>query len=272
MVSLRVKCYILLLASSLLLLLILVCGTGRCLSRTELTMRTAPTKTISYEVDSSITFLHDKKLFLPSSKLIKTPWMRQIKDYLSNHDSNTIIMVSANHLFEDILFNWLAAAQLQAGITPNKVLILSLDDVIYQTLLDHGIGSVHISSDQVFRLSAHMHTSLSHLWIIRCMVIRLLNYWDYDVMMFDLDAIILKDPRPIFAEFHKSDIVGSQGKYPFQLGHKWGVTLCMGVVLFRSTPSISKNLHPLRYTYVIINLQCNIERLIIKVLFAKRLY
>lgn len=187
-------------------------------------------------INSSLTFLHSKKLFISYSRFKQSHWIQQLVYHLQQHNSNQIILITADHLYEDIFFNWLAAAHLKAQISIHDVLILSLDDILCQTLLDYNIETVCVRKHEVIDLSAEMHTSLSHVWIIRCMITRLLNYWGYDVLMFDLDAVLLKDPRPLFEHFKQSDIIGSQGKYPFELSREWGgVTLCMGVVMFRST-------------------------------------
>ena len=192
-------------------------------------------------INSSLTFLHSKNLFISYSRFKKSHWMQQLMYHLQQHNSNQIILITADHLYEDIFFNWLAAAHLKAQIGIHDVLVLSLDDVLCQTLLDYDIETVCVRKDEVIHSSAEMHTSLSHVWIIRCMIARLLNYWGYDVLMFDLDAVLLKDPRPLFEHFKQSDIIGSQGKYPFELSREWGgVTLCMGVVMFRSTHPTGK--------------------------------
>lgn len=246
MSSLKSKWYIWLLSVCLSLLVIVIVmqrwssSLPAALESMSLPSNTSHRHVKTVPIDSSVVFLHNKNLFISLSHLKKTRWMNQLLEYLYHHDSNIILLVTANQMFEGILFNWLAAAQLRAHICPTNVLILSLDDVIYQTLLENGIVSIRIATDEVIRSSALLHTTLSHLWIIRCMITRLLNYWGYDVIMFDLDAVILKDPLPLFKKFPKSDIIGSQGKYPFKLGQKWGVTLCMGVVLFRSTSSTGK--------------------------------
>ena len=191
-------------------------------------------------INSSLIFLHRKNIFLSIDHLKQSQWMQQLLLYLENLNSNQVILVTANRLFDDILFNWLAVAHLKAQISLSSILILSLDEIICQTLLNYDIKTVCVDKHKVLRSSAVLHTSLSHVWIIRCMIVRLLNNWGYNVLMFDLDAVLMKDPRPLFEKYKESDIIGSQGRYPFQLSRAWGVTLCMGAVLFRNTLSTGK--------------------------------
>jgi hypothetical protein len=63
----------------------------------------------------------------------------------------------------------------------------------------------------------------------------LLNHWGFDVAMIDTDALLLKDPWPLFEKYPESGIVASQGKFPNELNAKWGTALCVGVILIRSS-------------------------------------
>ncbi len=67
---------------------------------------------------------------------------------------------------------------------------------------------------------------------------RLLNYWGYDVANFDSDAILLKNPLPLFysEEYASSDVIGTfGGSLSGALHNKWGVVVCMVVIFLRST-------------------------------------
>lgn len=58
-----------------------------------------------------------------------------------------------------------------------------------------------------------------------------------NVLMSDADALWLADPKPYFdlAGAMNSSIVASRGSFPTRLGRRWGATMCMGFILFRST-------------------------------------
>jgi hypothetical protein len=184
-------------------------------------------------------FLHCNVL-QSTDDLEKSQWMKDLQDYVQPRESKELLLVSSNYEFEEILINWLAAAQVNAGITLEDILILSLDKLLYKSLLEVGIHSIYIDVEEIISSSASINTKNSHIWIIRCTIIRLLNHWNFNVLMVDIDAIILKDPRQLFYHHKSSTIVGSQGVYPFELGKEWGATLCMGAVLFRSNPSAGK--------------------------------
>ena len=199
-----------------------------------------------YSLHTQIVFPHGSLLH-PVDYLVKTTWIKQLQSFLQQHSNKLVVMVTANYLFLDILLNWLAAAQHNAQMNIETVLILSMDSSLHEVLSHRGVTSILVNRNDVIRPSAKLPTRYSHFWIIRCTVTRLLNYWGFHVAMFDVDAVILKDPRPLFQKYIGSDIVGSQGKYPFELHRKWGVTLCMGVVLFRSTSSTGKVTHLHQY-------------------------
>ena len=192
------------------------------------------------QLQNPLTFLHGKDIVQPLTHIKRTQLIQRLKSYLKSRKSKQILLVIANKPFETILLNWLVAAHSNANIKIQDILILSLDTKLHSKLLKYGMVSIYIPTGDLIQPSAKLRTSHSHLWIIRCMIARILNYWGFDVMMFDIDAVILKDPRPLFNKYHQSDIVASQGQYPFELSHVWGMTLCMGTVLIHSTRSTGK--------------------------------
>ena len=74
------------------------------------------------------------------------------------------------------------------------------------------------------------------VWVTRFVIIRLVNHLGYDLVSYDSDAIVLKNTQTLFDQHPNSDVIGSAGRYPFELGKKWGFTVCLGVILFRSNP------------------------------------
>ena len=171
--------------------------------------------------------------------MLRTKWVQSVQMYLTQLTKKEVILVSVNEAFLETLLNWLSAVKLHTQIPFSNILILSMDRRVHISLNKRGIFSILLDDDLIFPYT-NLHSSFSHIWIKRCTVTRLLNHWGYDVIMMDLDAIILKDPRPLFENFKDSDIIGSSGRYPFDLYRRWGVTLCMGVVMFRSTSAIGQ--------------------------------
>ncbi|CAM9918971.1 unnamed protein product [Ectocarpus sp. 6 AP-2014] len=61
----------------------------------------------------------------------------------------------------------------------------------------------------------------------------------HDVIMSDADAVWLADPMKDFSlpGVIDSSIVASRGKFPAEVYHVWGSTMCMGFIFFRTTAS-----------------------------------
>lgn len=58
----------------------------------------------------------------------------------------------------------------------------------------------------------------------------------HDVIMSDSDALWLKDPIEDM-KLHgidQSDLITQRGSFPVELGKRWGATMCMGFVVFKS--------------------------------------
>lgn len=78
--------------------------------------------------------------------------------------------------------------------------------------------------------------SHQRLWLIRGLVVRNLIAMGYDVFLADSDAIWLRNPFPILAQFPHSDIIASRASYPEEIYERLGATICMGFVYFQSNP------------------------------------
>lgn len=76
--------------------------------------------------------------------------------------------------------------------------------------------------------------SHQRLWLIRGLVVRKLITMGYDVFLADSDAIWLRNPFPILAQFPNSDILASRASYPEEIYERLGATVCMGFVYFQS--------------------------------------
>ena len=138
--------------------------------------------------------------------------------------------IFGNYDYLESVLNWLIAAQVRLEPPLTDIIVFCLDARTHDVLSQRNIPSVYVDQSTVFQSSA------VYFWITRLVVFRLVNYFGHDVMAFDSDAIVLKNPRELLKKHELSDIVGSAGTYPQDLGRQWKFTVCMGVILFRSTP------------------------------------
>ena len=92
----------------------------------------------------------------------------------------------------------------------------------------------------LFTITVPLHACIYFLQIhiVRLTFFRLMSHWGYDVVMYDSDAVVLKNPQPLFDANEEVELVGSAGKGPDSIGHVWGRTICTGVLLMRSSPDL----------------------------------
>ena len=166
-----------------------------------------------------------------------TKWVRDLHRTVTQLPGRQVTLLVSNRNYVDVLVNWLAHSILYAHHPMKTILIISFDTFTHLVLRRKGFHSVYIPSDSIMK-PLNFSSRFAHIWVTRLTVMRLLNYWNCTVLVFDSDAIMLKNIQPLLDKFNTSDIISSAGGYPFDLHRKWAVpTLCMGVFLIKSSPA-----------------------------------
>ena len=189
---------------------------------------------VSFTVARGFTFPHPQ-VFKPVSTVLSSSWVRQLKLYLlSITPARQVTITVASYDFAANLLNWLISAQVITSPPLENILVVSFDEPLHRMLIHRKISSLFVPYASVLR---NPHSLGVHkVWMTRMAVLRLISHWGFHVVQFDTDAIILRNPQPLFDRFPNFDIVGSRAKLPFELGKgQWGFTVCMGAILFRST-------------------------------------
>ena len=146
-----------------------------------------------------------------------------------------ITLLMCNDRYLSVVINWLAYTSLRGFLTIKDTVILSRDNTTHQTFTHKGFQSVFVPRDSIIQPNFKIRNIVAG-WITRSTVIHVLNSWNFNVLVIDGDAMILKDMRPLFEQFKTADIVASSDVYPFELHDVWKKpTLCMGVSLFKAT-------------------------------------
>lgn len=219
--------------------------TGR-LRQVQQLYRTSKTISNIYNMNlsQSATSLKDTIHFPHSGavreSVLTAPWVPILQTTLHNMSSKRLNIVVSDGKFKSVLLNWLVASLVKLPHPLENIVIIALDSDLHTLLEERGIISVYIDPKTVVSTNLKKKGLLYHIWITRLTVYRLVSHWGYDIAMFDTDAILLQNPTDLFDSYGDVDIVGSAGTYPFPLGKKWGLTLCMGVVLFRHTHRTGK--------------------------------
>ena len=195
---------------------------------------------LTFTVAKDFTFPHPQ-VFKPVNVVLACRWVRELKQYLSSVDPTQPVTVTvASYDFAANLLNWLISAQVMTSPPLKSILVISFDNALHKMLVHRQIPSVCVPYISVLRNPKSL--GVHKVWMTRLAVIRLINHWGFDVQQFDTDAIILRNPQPVFDLFSGFDVVGSRAKLPFELGKgQWGFTVCMGVILFRSTQRTGEN-------------------------------
>lgn len=189
---------------------------------------------VSFTVARGFTFPHPQ-VFKPVGTVLSSSWVRQLKSYLETiTPARQVTITVASYDFAANLLNWLISAQVITSPPLENILVVSFDEPLHRMLVHREISSLFVPYASVLR---NPHSLGVHkVWMTRMAVLRLISHWGFHVVQFDTDAIILRNPQPLFDRFPNFDIVGSRAKLPFELGKgQWGFTVCMGAILFRST-------------------------------------
>ena len=196
----------------------------------------------TFVISENFTFPHFKCILFDNRKMAKTQWVKDLASLMARSKETTIFAVTVNEGYKESLFNWLISAVLKGGVSLARILVISLDINIERFLKRHKILCVFVPIQPLFN-SARSHYLIDNYGLVmftRISVIRLLNHWGYSVVNVDTDALILRDPQPLFDKYPFSSIVASSGTQPRTLYSVWNTTICNGLILLRSNKKIGK--------------------------------
>ena len=178
---------------------------------------------------------------LPLGQILQTQWLKELRDFLSilKPHSGPISLVSSDYKYRELLLNWLISALVRVDTPLSNVLVLSLDPSLHTLLQGRGFACIHIPPESLLNpavtviLSSHV---ASQVYVLRLTVMRFLNHWGFDVANYDTDAIIIKNPESLYYQkYGGSDFIGSYGHSPDEVQREWGIAICMGMVMIKST-------------------------------------
>ncbi len=177
----------------------------------------------------------DKVKVTPKS-ILKQPWVGKLWTFLHTKIDMQfpVVITTSSFSYQPSLLNWLAHALITTDSVKN-ILILSLDEKLHSFLLKKKFSSLYLPP-----FVGSQKEGIFCVEIARLLVMRLINFWGYDVINYDSDAFILKNPQSLFDLYPESHVIGSESYMPRDLHDKWGVTLCMGVAYIKASPETGK--------------------------------
>lgn len=180
----------------------------------------------------------------PLKDIDSSQWICGLRRYLLSYSSDKpVALVTSNMKYIDILLNWLISAVVRSEISLDAILVVSMEEKLHQLLVRRSIPSVFISPSMFFLQNTIFQQTFEQVMMLRLAIMRVINHFGFDVVMYDTDAIILKNPQPLFDQLPNDDIVGSVGKIPQDLVAEWGITICIGVVLVKSSPQTGRSVY-----------------------------
>ena len=200
-----------------------------------------PMKDLYYGFTHNSLILPFPSATLPVSELLQQKWVKDLQQILLNfpQKSAPVFTVTCNYNYRDVLLNWLIAAKTQIDPPLTHVIVFSLDKDLWDLLANQGILCVFVNPKSFIkrRLLLEGVEVFYQILILRITAIRLINLWGYDAANVDTDAVVLRNPEALFSssKYKDSDMIASSGKFPFYLKAKWGVTLCGGFFLIKSS-------------------------------------
>ena len=160
--------------------------------------------------------------------------LRELVKTVSTDNQVALLFSTCSYLNSTL--NWLIAAKVRCKPPVTNVIVVCYDMETYKILMKREISSVFINPNTLLSGRKAKFT-----FSTRLIVLMTVTSWGYDVIQFDADAIVVKNPQELFERHPKSDIVASRARsWPPTVSEKWGFVACMGVVLFRSTLKIGK--------------------------------
>ena len=178
----------------------------------------------------------------PVEEVVHMRWLLELVDILADRTSKRIYLLTCDMKHYGSLLNWLVAAYVNTEIELRDILVISSDKTLYKILKSRKISTIYVEMRDLIRhYSIHYwtrHGATSDVVITKMAIVRLILHFGFDVVVFDVDAIPLRDPHALFSSFHGSDIISAHALEDHAQSYKW--SLCFGFVLFKSTPRVGK--------------------------------
>ena len=184
---------------------------------------------------------------LPYAKYLKSiegiqraSWTTQLYDYLKNlkHSISphvNMVFGDSNHM--DLVLNWIIAAHVRLDPPLHNILVLSVDQPLCDLLISKKVPVACIAVPPESFLASTGTQSYEEGIKSRFMVLRLMNFWGYDVASYDSDAVILRNPQHLYESRPDVQVFAGSSYNPPFIANVWGFSACGGTLIVRSHPS-----------------------------------
>jgi len=168
-----------------------------------------------------------------------TTYLYQFLQNLNKSISPQVNMVFGDSNHTDLVLNWIIAAHLRLDPPLHNIMVLSVDQPLCDFLAPKNelpVTCIAVPPESFLSQYSYNHTYARG---IRCrfVVLRIINFWGYDVASYDSDAVLLRNPQSLYDSNPDVKLFAGSGTYPNTISNQWGFSLCACVLLVRSHPS-----------------------------------
>ena len=174
-------------------------------------------------------------------------WTTHLYQYLQS--LNKSISPQVNMVFGDsdhmeLVLNWIIAALVRLDPPLHNIMVLSLDQSLCDFLASKKVPVACIAVPPESILASPGPKSWGQGVASRFLVLRIINFWGYDVASYDCDAVLLRNLQPLYDSNPDVKLFAGSGTSPSAMSNQWGFSLCSCVLLLRSHPSIGMCKYP----------------------------
>ena len=180
-----------------------------------------------------------RKVYKSPHDILLAPWMKPLLKILNSVEGRQVTLVIANSLYKDVLLNWLISA-ITCKPSIENIVVVCLDRKLHQILIARDIPSILAPFSSLLNINYKFRRFFDFIMMMRLGFMRIINRLGYDCAMYDIDAIILKNPQTLYNKYNDTGIIGSRGSLPKSLMKKWKVTICIGAVFIRSNDNTGR--------------------------------
>ena len=167
-------------------------------------------------------------------------WTRKLYKFLNGLDlsiSPHVNMVFGDSNHTELVLNWIIAAYVRLHPPLHNIMVLSVDQPLCDLLEFKKVKVTCIAVPPQSFLASAGHDSYEQGIKTRFIVLRVMNFWGYDVASYDCDAVIRRNPQPLYDGYPEAQIFTAASYNPPASPDIWGFSICGGTLFVKSHPS-----------------------------------
>ena len=184
--------------------------------------------------------------------ILSLSWVKELYQILNSTASTLspqINLVVADKKCVDLLLNWLIASLVRLSEPLGDVVVLGLDREVCQLIKPRNISCIYSNPMTFMRNQTSKDVRFQPVYSApqtRLLVARLVSYWGYSFASYDTDALVLRNPQPLYDKYRDVNVIaGAAVHWPQWAGELWGFSMCLGAFMIRSSPETGKEVFPL---------------------------